>query len=110
MSRYLFQVSYSQEAWKSMIAKPQNRLDLVGEMLSSHGITIVDGYATFGEYDLIAIFEAPDDKTVAAASILVSSSVFIGIPPWSASNLSKSNCPVSASTTLTLPNPANFGN
>ena len=57
-----------------MIAKPQNRLDLVGEMLSSHGITIVDGYATFGEYDLIAIFEAPDDKTVAAASILVSSS------------------------------------
>ena len=74
MSRYLFQVSYSQEAWKSMIAKPQNRLDLVGEMLSSHGITIVDGYATFGEYDLIAIFEAPDHKTVAAASILVSSS------------------------------------
>jgi uncharacterized protein with GYD domain len=74
MGRYLFQVSYSQEAWKSMVANPQNRLDAVKEMLSPHGITVVDGYATFGEYDLIAIFEAPDDKTVAAASILVSSS------------------------------------
>ena len=61
MSRYLFQVSYSQEAWKSMIAKPQNRLDLVGEMLSSHGITIVDGYATFEDMDTneTRTFEAP---------------------------------------------------
>ena len=30
--------------------------------------------ATFGEYDIIAIVEAPDDKTIAAASIAVTSS------------------------------------
>ena len=73
MGQYLWQVAYSKESWGAMIANPQNRLELVGEMLSGHGIKVLSGYATFGEYDIIAICEAPDDKTIAAASIAVSS-------------------------------------
>ena len=73
MGRYLWQVSYSNDAWGPQIANPQNRLETVGAMLEPAGIKLIEGYATLGEYDLVAIVEAPDDKTIAAASIAISS-------------------------------------
>ena len=71
---YLWQVAYSNDAWASQISNPQNRLEKVSAMLEPSGIKLVQAYATFGEYDIIAIVEAPDDKTIAAASIAVTSS------------------------------------
>jgi uncharacterized protein with GYD domain len=73
MGRYLWQVSYSKDAWGAQISNPQNRLEMVGAMLEPLGVKLIEGYATLGEYDIIAIIEAPDDKTIAAASIAISS-------------------------------------
>ncbi len=73
MTRYLWQISYSQDAWGAQISNPQNRLEVVGAMLEPSGVKLIEGYATLGEYDMIAIIEAPDDKTIAAASIAISS-------------------------------------
>ena len=42
-------------------------------MLEPSGVKLIEGYATLVEYDMIAIIEAPDDKTIAAASIAISS-------------------------------------
>ena len=42
-------------------------------MFEPSGVKLIEGYATLGEYDMIAIVEAPDDKTIAAASIAISS-------------------------------------
>ena len=53
--------------------KSPNRLEVVGAMLEPSGVKLIEGYATLGEYDMIAIIEAPDDKTIAAASIAISS-------------------------------------
>lgn len=73
MPNYLWQVSYSKEAWATQISNPENRLEKVSSMLAPSGIKLLQGFATFGEYDIIAIVEAPDDKTIAAASIAVTS-------------------------------------
>ena len=55
MWRYLWQVSYSNDAWGPQIANPQNRLETVGAMLEPAGIKLIEGYATLGEYDIVAI-------------------------------------------------------
>ena len=73
MARYLWQISYSQDAWGAQISNPQNRLEVVWAMPEPSGVKLIEGYATLGEYDMIAIIEAPDDKTIAAASIAISS-------------------------------------
>jgi len=73
MSHYLWQLSYSKDAWATQIQNPQNRMEQVSAMFAPVGIKLIQGFATLGEYDLIAIVEAPDDKTVAAASIAIAS-------------------------------------
>jgi uncharacterized protein with GYD domain len=71
MARYLIQVSYTGESWAAQIENPTNRLEAVGEMLAPAGITFVDAYYAFGEFDIVAIIEGPDNVSTAAALIKV---------------------------------------
>ncbi len=71
MARYLIQVSYTSESWAAQVKDPQNRLEAVAEMLAPAGITFVDAYYTFGEFDIVAIIEGPDNVSTAAAIIAI---------------------------------------
>ncbi len=69
MAHYLIQASYTSEAWAAQIKNPSNRLEQVNKMMAAAGVTFVSGYYAFGEYDLVIIAEAPDNKSVASAAI-----------------------------------------
>jgi uncharacterized protein with GYD domain len=71
MARYMIQVSYTSETWATQIKNPTNRLEAVAAMLAPAGITFVDAYYAFGEYDIVAIIEGPDNVSAAAAIIAV---------------------------------------
>ena len=71
MARYLIQVSYTPESWAAQIKNPSNRLEVVAEMLAPAGITFVDAYYAFGEFDVVAIIEGPDNVSTAAAIIAI---------------------------------------
>ena len=71
MARYLLQVGYTSESWAAQVKDPQNRLERVGQMLAPAGITFVDAYYTFGEFDIVAIIDGPDNVSTAAAVIAV---------------------------------------
>jgi len=71
MARYLIQVSYTPESWAAQIKNPSNRLEAVAEMLAPAGITFVDAYYAFGEFDVVAIIEGPDNVSTAAAIIAI---------------------------------------
>ena len=71
MARYLIQVSYTPESWAAQIKNPSNRLEAVAEMLAPAGITFVDAYYAFGEFDIVAIIEGPDNVSTAAAIIAI---------------------------------------
>ena len=71
MARYLIQVSYTPESWAVQIKNPSNRLEAVAEMLAPAGITFVDAYYAFGEFDIVAIIEGPDNVSTAAAIIAI---------------------------------------
>ena len=66
MPLYLTQVSYTQQAWQSLIENPQNRLEVVRSAVERLGGKVVNGWAAFGDYDVILVSEMPDQ--VAAAS------------------------------------------
>ncbi|HEU0223498.1 MAG TPA: GYD domain-containing protein [Paracoccaceae bacterium] len=71
MPFYLYQCSYSREAIKAMIAKPQDRREVADKLIQSVGGKLHQFFLAFGSNDVVAIFEAPDDKAMAAVSMLV---------------------------------------
>jgi uncharacterized protein with GYD domain len=68
---YLIQLGYKPDAWHAQIDHPQNRLEAVTPALEALGGRFVDGYLSFGEYDLVAIAELPDNVSAAAFSLSV---------------------------------------
>ena len=66
MPSYLLQVSYSAEAWAAMIKRPQDRIEAVRKSIEKLGGSITGGWLSFGDYDVIAILEMPDNTSAAA--------------------------------------------
>ena len=71
MPYYMIQLGYLPGAWDNLIDEPVNRLEVVKPAVEKLGGRIVDGYLSFGEYDLVAIAEMPDNVSAAAFSLAV---------------------------------------
>ncbi len=69
MPHYLHQVAYSKEGWSAIIAEPQNRIEAVRSAIEKLGGKLVNGWFAFGEYDVVAITEMPDNVSAAALAI-----------------------------------------
>jgi len=52
--------------FKDMLAEAQ-------EIMEEHGVRLQQGWATLGDYDVVAVIEAPDAKTAAQVSALIAS-------------------------------------
>ena len=57
----------------SRIERESARRDATAELAESLGGKLVELYWTVGPYDIVAIFEAPDDETAAAMQLTVGS-------------------------------------
>jgi uncharacterized protein with GYD domain len=73
MPTYITQGRYTRDAIKGMIVKPEDRADAVARLLSKVGGRLISYYLTFGEYDFLAITEAPNDVQMAAALLAAGS-------------------------------------
>ena len=69
MPRYLYQAAYTPESLAAQIKDPKDRLEVVRPALEAAGGTLVAGGYPFGEYDVLAIYEAPDDTAAAALAL-----------------------------------------
>lgn len=63
MPLYMTQFSYTPEAWAALIENPEDRSAILGRLVESFGGRLVSFYYCRGEYDGVAIMEAPDDIT-----------------------------------------------
>jgi uncharacterized protein with GYD domain len=72
MPYYLFRGSYTTEAWAGLVKKPQNRTEIVRTAIEHLGGTLVGAWLSFGEDDVVAICELPDNVSAAAFSLAVS--------------------------------------
>lgn len=71
MAHYLFQVAYTPEALKRLIAKPADRGAMVRKSIEKLGGTVLGTWLCFGEYDTVAVFEMPDNVSAASFALAV---------------------------------------
>ena len=71
MPLYMYQVAYTPESLAAQIREPKDRLDVVKPAIEATGGKLVVGGYPFGEYDVAAIFEAPDDTAAASLALAV---------------------------------------
>lgn len=65
----MYQCAYTPEAWASMAKNPQDRIAVVTPVVESVGGKVLGGWFSFGEYDIVAIFECPDSTSMAAVAV-----------------------------------------
>jgi uncharacterized protein with GYD domain len=72
MAHYLFQVSYTPQAWATLIKNPHDRIEVVRPVLRKLGGDIEVSYLAFGDYDLVGIMNLPSNVEAAAFSLAAS--------------------------------------
>ena len=74
MSFYMFSGRYSQPAIKALVDEPQDREAAARKMIEATGGKLHHLFFAFGEDDVIAIIEAPDDAAMAAGALVIAAS------------------------------------
>ncbi|HUS16148.1 MAG TPA: GYD domain-containing protein [Chloroflexia bacterium] len=73
MSVYLMRFSYTPETWSRLIQNPEDRRDAARAYIEQVGGALHGFWYGFGEYDGYAIFEAPDNVSMAGAVLAIAS-------------------------------------
>ena len=73
MPLYMTQFAYTSEAWATLTDSPEDRSVAVRELLEGQGGRLIGWYLSFGEYDGLVIYEAPDNATAGAAALVAAS-------------------------------------
>ena len=69
MAKYLFLASYTSDGWAGQVKNPQNRIDTLRPSIERLGGKIDTAFYAFGEYDMMAIVDFPDNVSAAAWAI-----------------------------------------
>jgi uncharacterized protein with GYD domain len=80
MPKYLFEATYVGQGIKGLMEEGgTKRRDALTEALKSVGGTLESFYYAFGYYDVLGVFEAPDDASAAALSLLINSTGSVNV-------------------------------
>jgi uncharacterized protein with GYD domain len=71
MPLYVYQAAYTPESLAAQIKEPKDRIEVVRPVFDAVGAKLVAGGFPFGEYDVLVVFEAPDDTAAAAIALAV---------------------------------------
>ena len=69
MPHYLIQGTYSLQAWAKLTKNPEDRTAPVRKVIEGLGGKLIALFLAFGEYDVVALVEMPDNVSAAAFSI-----------------------------------------
>jgi uncharacterized protein with GYD domain len=71
MALYMYQASYTAKSMAAQLRQPQDPVEVLRPTLEELGATILVAAFPFGEYDLLVVYEAPDDMTAASVAMAV---------------------------------------
>ena len=71
MPMYMYQAAYTPESVAMLIKDPQDRVETVRPALEALGGRMIAGGYPFGEYDVLVVYEAPDDSVAASFALAV---------------------------------------
>jgi uncharacterized protein with GYD domain len=70
---FITQGRFTQDAIKGLLAKPQDRAEMVGKLFTQLGGRLVAYYMTFGEYDFLVVSEGPFEGAVTSSIVVAAS-------------------------------------
>jgi uncharacterized protein with GYD domain len=73
MALYMIQAAYTSEALATLAKHPQDRSKPVSELAQKLSGRLVGVYFCFGEYDIVALVELPDDSAATAMALAAAS-------------------------------------
>jgi uncharacterized protein with GYD domain len=71
MGLYMYQASYTPESMAAQIKNPHDRIEAVKPPLEAMGVKFLASGYPFGEYDVLVVYEAPDETTAASMAMAV---------------------------------------
>lgn len=71
MPAFMYQFKYTPAAWAAFVKKPEDRGTAVEQLLKGVGGRLISLYYSFGEWDGLVIFEAPDELTAMTAILRI---------------------------------------
>ena len=71
MALYRYQASYTAKSMAAQLTEPQDPVEVIRPALEDVGAKILVTGFPFGEYDLLIVYEAPDDVTAASVAMAV---------------------------------------
>ena len=72
MAYYLVRAAYTPEGWAALVKNPQHRGEAVRPVVEAQGGSVDRIFWAFGEYDIVGIFQLPDNVSAAAFSAATS--------------------------------------
>lgn len=70
MATYIALINFTDQGIRN-IKETTRRAEAVREMSKTFGVTAKDFFWTLGSYDLVVLFEAPDDASVTALGLTI---------------------------------------
>ena len=71
MTLYMYQASYTAKSMAAQLQEPHDPMEAIRPTLEELGAKILVAGFPFGEYDLLVVYEAPDDMTAASVAMAV---------------------------------------
>jgi uncharacterized protein with GYD domain len=71
MALYMYQASYTAKSMAAQLKEPRDPVEVIKPTLEDLGATILVAAFPFGEYDLLVVYEAPDDMTAASVAMAI---------------------------------------
>lgn len=69
MPMYMYQAAYTSESIAAQIKEPKDRIEVVKPVFDAIGAKILAAGYPFGEYDVVVVFDAPDDTAAAGLAL-----------------------------------------
>ena len=71
MALYMYQASYTAKSMAAQLTEPKDPVGVIRPTLEDLGATMLVAGFPFGEYDILVVYEAPDDMTAASVAMAV---------------------------------------
>jgi uncharacterized protein with GYD domain len=71
MTVYMYQASYTAKSMAAQLTEPHDPMEAIRPTLEELGAKILVAGFPFGEYDVLVVYEAPDDMTAASVAMAI---------------------------------------
>ena len=71
MTLYMYQASYTARSMAAQLKEPHDPVEAIRPTLEDLGAKIVVAGFPFGDYDVLVVYEAPDDMTAASVAMAI---------------------------------------